>query len=121
MEPGRLAELVALRTLLLKARLAEEARHTALWCLDQLPALYADFRRTYESRFGDTILRLAQAVLKRLAEVGTGEDARRVAEVLVTKLAGLHVRLGLPPLALKLAVPLARARAGREKGVGSAL
>ncbi len=113
MEPGRLVELVAMRTLLQKARLAEEARHTALWCLDQLPALYADFRRNYESRFGDGILRLVRAILKRLAEVGTGEDAGLVARALVSKLARLHVRLGLPPLVLPLAIPLTRGRAGR--------
>jgi hypothetical protein len=113
MKPGGLAELVALRTLLKKARLAEEVRHAALWCFDQLPQLYADFHRTYESRFGDGILWLVRAILKRLAEAVPGDDAGRVSHTLVTKLAGLHVRLGLPPLALKLkpAIPVGRGRA----------
>jgi hypothetical protein len=115
MEPGGLAELVALRTLLQKARLADEVRHAALWCLDQLPKLYADFCRTYESRFGDEILRLVRAILKRVAEGGPGEDAARVAHAFVTKLTGLHVRLGLPPLILKLAVPVARGRAVKPR------
>jgi hypothetical protein len=115
MEPARLTELVALRTLLMKARLVEEVRHAALWCLDQLPQLYADFRLCYESRFGDGILRLVRAILKRLAESDTGEDAGRVAQAFVSKLAGLHIRLGLPPLALKLAIPVARPRAAKAR------
>ena len=101
MEPGGHAELVALRTQVQNARLAEEARHTALWCLDQLPRLYADFFRTYESRLADAILRLARAVLKRLAEEGSGEDAVGLTEVLVSQLGGLHQRLGLAPLVLR--------------------
>ncbi|HKI30654.1 MAG TPA: hypothetical protein VKA46_02090 [Gemmataceae bacterium] len=115
MEPGGLPELVALRTLLQKACLAEEVRHGALWCLDQLPQLYADFCRNYESRFGDGILRLVRAILKRLAEGGTGDDAGRVALALVARLDGLHVRLGLPPLALKPAVPVVRRAAGKPR------
>jgi hypothetical protein len=101
MESGGLAELVTLRTQVQSARLAEEAKHTALWCLDQLPKLYADFLCTYESRFADAILRLARAVIKRLAEKGSGEDSGLVAETLAAQLGGLHARLGLAPLVLR--------------------
>ncbi len=120
MEDSGLIELTTLRTVINKASLAEEARRTSLWCLDQLPPLYADFRRTYESRFGDSIFRLAQAILKRLAEKGTGDDAGRVGAVLVAELGSLHERLGLPALGLKVVVVAAPARArARAKKVAS--
>jgi hypothetical protein len=115
MESGDLAELVALRKLIQRARLSEEVRHAALWCLDQLPKLYADFRGTNESRFGDAILRLARAVLKRLAEKGSGEGATRVAEAVVAQLGALHERLGLAPLALRPAATPGRAY-GKKAG-----
>ncbi len=115
---GGMTELVTLRTLAQKASLTPEARHTALWCLDQLPPLYMDFRRTNESRFGDSISFLAKVALKRLGEADMGPDAGRVAEALVAQLGGLHERLGLAPLGLKitpLAVPgVVKKRASRK-------
>ena len=116
---GGMTELVTLRTLAQKASLTPEARHTALWCLDQLPPLYMDFRRTNESRFGDSISFLAKVALKRLEEANMGPDAGRVALALVTQLGGLHERLGLAPLGLKMtpaAVPGAavKKRASRK-------
>jgi hypothetical protein len=104
-------ELATFRTLVQTADLVADAKHTVLWCLDQLPKLYADLFRTDESRFADAILRLARAVLKRLGESGSGEDAGRVGDALVAQLGGLHERLGLAPLALKLAAPAS----GRKK------
>ena len=105
MQSGDLAELVALRTLARKARLTEEIRHSVLWCLDQLPRLYADFQGTYDIRFTDSIVRLARAALKRLAEPGGGEDAGGVADAVVAQLRGLHQRLGLAQLVLRPAAP----------------
>jgi hypothetical protein len=96
-----LPELVTLRTLVQSAGLVADAKHTALWCLDQLPKLYADFCGTHESRFAGAILRLARAILKRLAEEDSGEDAGRVGDALVAQLGGLHERLGLTTLALR--------------------
>jgi hypothetical protein len=94
-------ELARIRTLVKRARLLADAEHSILWCLDQLPHLYAEFCRTCESRFGDAILRLAQAVLKKLAESGVGAATLRVSAALVAQLAGLHERLGLSALALR--------------------
>jgi hypothetical protein len=108
MDSAAFPELAALSTLVKRARLAPDAKHTALWCLGQLPKLYADFCRTHESRFGDAISRLAQAVLKNLAGQGTG----RVGDAFLAQLAALHERLGLAPLALK---PTAAPRSGRKK------
>src|SRR5437764_10334495 len=103
MDPEVFPELTSLRTLVKRAKLVPDTEHTILWCLDQLLKLYADLRRTYESRFGDAILRLAQGVLKKLAEAGLGPGAGRVGDALVARLGGLHERLGLAPLALKVA------------------
>ena len=115
METDGLPELAALRTQVQSARLADDVRHASLWCVDQLPKLYEDFFRTYESRFADAILGLARAVLKRLAEKGSGEGASRVAEAVVAQLGALHERLGLAPLALRLAATPGRAN-GKKAG-----
>jgi hypothetical protein len=101
MKAAGLAELVALRALVRRADLADAARHTALWCLDQFPGLYADYQRDYSSRYGDAIARLTQGVLMRLGEQGMGKDAGRVAKALVARMGGLHERLGLPALDLR--------------------
>ena len=115
METDGLAELAVLRTQVQSARLADDVKHAALWCVDQLPELYRDFFRTYESRFADAILGLARAVLKRLAGKGSGEDAQKVAEVLVAQLGGLHERLGLAPLVLR---PASKRGRVKEDGRG---
>jgi hypothetical protein len=106
------AELAKLHSLIQKADLAADVKHTALWGLDQLSKMYADLVRTYESRFADAILRLAQGLLQRLAEKEAGEDAGRVGNALVSQLDALHQRQGFAPLRLK--PPAAPAR-GRKK------
>ncbi|HEX5270100.1 MAG TPA: hypothetical protein VFW33_06430, partial [Gemmataceae bacterium] len=87
-------------------------KHTALWGLDQLSQLYADFVRTDESRFADAILRLARGLLKRLADKGAGVDAGRVGDALVSQLERLHQRHGFAPLSLK---PTTAPSSGRKK------
>ena len=113
MNVAGLAEITALRSLVQRANLAAEVKHSALWCLDQLPPLYDEFRRNYESRFADSILRLARAVLKRLSEEGTGPGAGRVAGAVGTPPGGLHERLGLAPLAPRPIVPSGRGRGAK--------
>jgi hypothetical protein len=85
-------ELTELRTLVEGADLTAEARHTALWCLGQLPALYRDLRQTDEQRFFDGIQRLAQAVLKEMP----GHDGD-----IIARFQALHRRLSLHPLTLR--------------------
>ena len=106
------AELATLRSLVQSSNVAADVKHTALWGLDQLSQLYANFVRTDESRFAEAILRLARGLLKRLAEKGAGEDARRVGDALVAHLDGLHQRHGFAPLPLQSA---AMPAAGRKK------
>jgi hypothetical protein len=112
MPPATSAELATLRSLIQTANLAADVKHAALWGLDQLSQLYADFVRTDESRFADAILRLARGLLKRLAEKEAGEDAGRVGDALVTQLGELHQRHGFVPLPLKLTASPA---GGRKK------
>ena len=112
MPPAILAELAKLHTLVQKANLAADVKHTALWGLDQLSKLYADLVRTDESRFADAILRLARGLLQRLAEKDAGVDAGRVGDALVTQLGGLHQRHGFAPLPLK---PITAPSSGRMR------
>jgi hypothetical protein len=111
-----LTELAKLRTLVADASLTDEAKHSALWCLNQLPRLYAEFRRTDESRFYDAIGKLAQAVLKRLGEAGAGDAAAKVCEAVVRRLGEMHRRLAIAPLPLKTTASPAGKRRGRKAG-----
>src|SRR4051794_33900799 len=92
------SELTSLRASVQTANLVADAKHTALWCLDQLPKLYADFCQNHDARFSERILRLAQGLMKRLAEKETGVDAGRMSDAIVGHLGDLHERLGLAPL-----------------------
>jgi hypothetical protein len=106
------AQLAQLHSLVQKAKLAADAKHTALWGLGQLSKLYADLVRTNDSRFANAILRLARGLLQRLAEKEAGEDAGRVGDALVAQLDSLHQGHGFVPLYLR--PPAAPAR-GRKK------
>jgi hypothetical protein len=114
MNDASFPELTTLHTFARKADLTAEAKHITLYCLDQLPPLYADFSRTNEGRFSDAITSLARAVLKRLREAGGGEDADRVATALVKQLGMLHERVGLAPLRLPAAAARAPVRAKKK-------
>ena len=112
MPPAMPAELAKLHSLVQKADLAADVKHTALWGLDQLSKLYADLVRTDESRFADAILRLARGLLQRLAGKEAGEDAGRAGDALVAQLDRLHQRHGFAPLPLNLTASPA---GGRKK------
>ena len=92
-----------------------DPKHTAAWCLGQLPTLYALFRQTNESRYGEEITRLLRGVLRALT---TGEPpcpkARQLAASLPGCLQVLHEQWGLPSLGLKApAAPTPRSRKAR--------
>jgi hypothetical protein len=84
------------------AAIPDEGKQTALWCIGKLPALYVQFGRTNESRYGDEISRLVQAVLK---ELSSGKNscpaAQQLAAGIPDRLRHLHEELGLPGLRLK--------------------
>jgi hypothetical protein len=98
----------AIRQALNGAKLSEEARVRALWCLEQLPALYRGLAETYESRYVDEISRLVSVMVGRLAEKTSD---RPVAVAVEGRLRAMHERLGIPALSLK---PLAPAKTPRQ-------
>src|SRR5262245_20741817 len=89
-------DLQAVRDVVDAADLPDEARHRAVWCLGRLPRLYRELTQTSESRYGDEIRRLVQALL-----VALGPASRKSAEAIPLQLAALHERFGLPNLDLK--------------------
>jgi hypothetical protein len=90
--------------------LTDQSKHTAVWCVRQLPALYDKFRGTSESRYGDQITRLVRATLQTLVD-GTGNSpaSRELAVSIPARLQSLHQRFGIP--SLKLDPPAAPVRA----------
>lgn len=89
------ADLADIAVLVQEANLPEEQKRSAAWVIGQLPALYENFCRTYESRYGDEIVRLEQGIL---AQVGGQQSGQPVAESMAERFKGLHERLGLPLL-----------------------
>jgi hypothetical protein len=92
--------------------LADDAKHAAVWCVRQLPALYDKFRHTSESRYGDQITRLVRAALQALADGnGNSPASRKLAASIPARLESLHQRFGVPVLKFDTpAAPRARAR-----------
>ena len=66
----------------------------------RLPALYTQFRETNDSRWGEEITRVVQAVLKELEAC---PEARKLDAAFRAKLSLLHEELGVPKLTLKSA------------------
>ncbi len=84
------------------AAVPENCKQTTLWCLGQLPVLYAKLQQTNESRYGDEITRLVQGMLKELAASQPAfPEARQLAARLTNQLQLLHEEFGLPGLNLK--------------------
>jgi hypothetical protein len=84
------------------AAIPDDCKQTVLWCLEQLPTLYTNFRKTNENRYGEEITRLVQAVVKELVQ---GKKSCPTAEQLAADIPErfrlLHEEWGLPGLALK--------------------
>lgn len=95
--------------------LADDSKHTAVWCVRQLPALYDKFHRTSESRYGDQITRLVRAALRALTDGdGNSPASRKLATSIPARLESLHQRFGVPALKLDApAAPRARPRKAR--------
>jgi hypothetical protein len=76
-----------------------EGKHSAAWCVQQLPALYAKFCQTSESRYGEEITRLVRAVLRMLADpTGAFPGSEALAASLLVRLHRLHEQFGIPRL-----------------------
>ena len=81
-------------------------------CVKRLSALYAKFRETSESRYGDEITRVVQAVLKDLEAC---PEARKLDAAFREKLRLLHEELGVPKLTLRPAPPPPGPKKTRKK------
>ena len=103
MTEGLRAELAGITSLVKAANVPGDTSHTVVWCLEQLPALYAKFCQTHESRYGDEIRRLDQGILGELAKSPLpSPEVRAVGEVVLERLRHLHQRFGLAGLDLKV-------------------
>ena len=97
------------------AAIPSDGKHTVLWCLEQLPNLYARFRQTSESRYGHEITRLVKAVFKELLQCKPNSPhAEQLAASIASRLRLLHEQLGLP----ELNVESPRGSAPRSRRVG---
>ena len=99
MDEAARAHLAALEDEVRAAGLSEAGQHTALWCLGQLLPRYDQYRQTRESRYGEEITRLVQAVLRMLATPpGTFPGSEALAASLLVRLHLLHEQFGIPRL-----------------------
>jgi hypothetical protein len=88
------------------AAIPSASKEKALWCVDKLPTLYAKFRMTYESRYGDEITRLVQGALHELVSSDAASPAtHELAASMTERLRLLHEQSGIPELNLKLPRP----------------
>lgn len=78
--------------------MADTCKKSALWSLQQLPALYARFCLTNESRYGEEISRLVQGVLNDLAQGTPTAELQELAAGVPDRLRVLHEQFGLPEL-----------------------
>jgi hypothetical protein len=102
MEHAIQIQLVALGDEIRSARIPNASKQTALWCVDKLPNLYAKFRLTYESRYGEEIARLVQGALTDLVSSPTASPAtQELAASMNERLRLLHEQSGIPALNLK--------------------
>ena len=84
------------------AAIPNDCKHTAGWCMEQLPGLYAQFQQSGESRYGEQISWLFQAVLKGLVESKpVCPAALKLAASIPDRLRLLHDKFGIPALGLK--------------------
>ena len=90
------------------AAIPDDSKHAAFWCLGQLPALYAKYSQTKETRYAGEITRLVLAVLKGLIDAkAICPDAPKLATGISARLRILHEQLGLPGLDLRSLAPAA--------------
>jgi hypothetical protein len=96
------------------ARLSASTRQQVLQTIDRLPPLYGELDRTYDIRYRDGIVRLVETMLHSLdRDSEASSDGSKVAGVIMTHLADMHQRLGIPSLGMKKPVAV---RSAKRKG-----
>ena len=89
-----------------------ERQEVIAGCVRRLTALYAKYRETNDSRYGEEITRVVQAVLQDLEAC---PEARQLGTPFREKLRLLHEELGVPGLALKAPPPRRGPKKPRKK------
>ncbi len=107
-------ELREIRELATGTDLPADVQKAVLWGLDQLPRLYTELNRTYESRHSDRIVGLVQGMVKTLTAAEAGPDAKALAPALVDRLRAMHDRHGIAVALKALPAP----KPSRKKKVG---
>jgi hypothetical protein len=99
------AELQAIRDMVTEANLPTNVRETILARFDQLPKLYRELSRTYETRFSDRIVGSIEGMARTLSAKDAGADGPLLAATLVKRLRSMHdqhgVAVALKPPATK--------------------
>jgi hypothetical protein len=100
------AELQGIRTLVADATLPVKVQQSVLSRFDQLPTLYDDLNRTYESRFADRIIGSIEGMVRILAAKDACPDSPQLATTMVNRIRAMHDQYGIavalkPPLAAK--------------------
>jgi hypothetical protein len=105
------AGLKSIRRLVKSTALPTGVEHTVLFGFDQLPQLYNDLNRTYDSRYSDRILGVIGGILKTLSSPDAGGPAaEKLAVTIGNRLRDMHDKHGIA-VALKAPVEKKKARA----------
>lgn len=109
-------KLLALSDEVQATAIPADCKHTVVWCLAKLPSLYADYRSSNESRFGDEITRLVHAVMKELTRsTGGCKEAEKIATGMASRFQIIHERLNLPALILRAPTLASSGRAPKKR------
>jgi hypothetical protein len=96
------AHFKALENAVKKTAIPADRQEVIATSIRRLPALYKEFRQTYESRYGNEITRVVQSLLKELEAC---PKAQKLDADFRVGLRLLHEELGLPALTLKAPAP----------------
>jgi hypothetical protein len=98
-------DLQAIRDMVTGTTLPAKVQETILTRCDQLPKLYAELSRTYETRFSDRIVATVEGMIRILNAQESGPDAPQLAATMVERMRAMHTRYGIsvvlkpPPVA----------------------
>lgn len=116
MDQALQAELTVMEKEVQASPIPDDCKQTALWCLGQLPALYSEFRLTYESRYEEKIVRLVRCVLTELAKAKVAQaEAQERPMSIPERLQQFHEKFGLPRLSLKLPASRRSPKSGAKR------
>jgi hypothetical protein len=88
-------DLQAIRDLITGAALPPTVQQVILTRFDELPKLYADLGRTYETRFSDQVVSSVGRMVQLLTAPDAGDGAPALAVALVERLRAMHDRHGV--------------------------